>query len=397
LMSRRLLRRATMQSRRSGPAGSSEAHRPVEQQQPRRWGPGSSDRPVEHEDIGSSPSGGLPQHTEDVGLSCGKADRLLRASINKIIMSQKSFGNKLGVWSNRANVFDRAAKVAATAGRATDVTTTEWSLNADLWLRRPVNLQPRSEREDAGFFKCTPNIYTYDDKPANSLVVDFANAHVGGGCFGGGFVQEEQMVAQSSDFACQLHQKRPYIRRSSAISYEGIHMDTWWSRSVAAQKGSFAEGDIQDAPSQPLTILAVDAPQMGRGRGYGEDELCMLAKKVLLIFEVAEQMSCPVILTGLLGGGAFRNNRGLVLLLHLLCQKRDSQKVVYFHHPIFWSFCKLTEQELEENVKRSADAWLELLTAEKVTTLEGALRILLDSRLPLSNYDADLVPDREPV
>jgi len=201
------------------------------------------------------------------------------------------------------------------------------------------------------------------------------------------------MVAQSSDFACQLHQKRPWIGRSSAISYDGIHMDLWWTREAAAKKGHFEKGELQEAPSEPLTILAVDAPQMGRGRCYDRESLRMLAKKVLLIFEVAEAKASPCVLTGLLGGGAFRNNRGLVLLLHLLCQRPDSTIPVYFHHPIFWSFSDLSEAELEENVKKSADNWLEALRSSEpqVTTLGEALDYLFSKRLPLSNYDEDLV------
>ena len=42
----------------------------------------------------------------------------------------------------------------------------------------------------------------------------------------------------------------------------------------------------------------------------------MLAKKVLLIFAAADRLNSPVVLSGLLGGGAYRNNRPLVLLLH---------------------------------------------------------------------------------
>ncbi len=43
------------------------------------------------------------------------------------------------------------------------------------------------------------DIYDYRELVANSIVVDFANKNVGGGCFGNGWVQEEQMVAQSTD------------------------------------------------------------------------------------------------------------------------------------------------------------------------------------------------------
>ena len=148
------------------------------------------------------------------------------------------------------------------------------------WLKKRVNLEPQWTRRR---FECTSNIYDYRDAEAGSLVVDFANKHVGacpsltkrglgkgwktrynsqrervncvcvgvcvwdcmcvcggdtgGGCFGSGFVQEEQMVAQSVDLAARLKESREVLGSNSAYTYEGVHMDTWWTRKSAAQKG----------------------------------------------------------------------------------------------------------------------------------------------------------------
>jgi hypothetical protein len=46
---------------------------------------------------------------------------------------------------------------------------------------------------------------------------------------------------------------------------------------------------------------------------YSRQSLSYLVKKVLLIFCVAAHRRSPLILSGLLGGGAFRNNWPLVL------------------------------------------------------------------------------------
>ena len=326
--------------------------------------------------------------TEDGRLSWKKAEVLSRLTIRKAV-ADNNFGRKtLGYDGDRVSIFDKAASVARRQTREVDVVTTVWRLDGDAWLNRPVNLQSRLAREERAMFQCLPDVYSYNESPVEALVVDFANRHVGGGCFARGFVQEEQMVAQSSDFACQLKLRRPYIEYSAAISYDGIHMDTWWTRQAAAKKGGLAPGDIQDMPTGPFSILAVDAPHM-RGGTYSYSSLGMLARKVLLIFEVAEQKQSPAILTGLLGGGAFRNNRPLVLLLHLLCQTSDSPPVS-FHNPILWSFCELRVEDLQDNILRQADQWMDELRTRGVRTLKDALEWVMERSLPLSINDDDL-------
>jgi len=67
----------------------------------------------------------------------------------------------------------------------TDVVSKLWSVKAENYLKQRVNLQPRQQRKS---FRCLQGIYDYSKAPAGALIVDFAARHVGGGCFGGGFV-----------------------------------------------------------------------------------------------------------------------------------------------------------------------------------------------------------------
>ena len=305
-------------------------------------------------------------------------------------VARPDFGRQLAGGTPRGHLYDHIAGIARSrpSPKEGDVTSSVWSLGEN-WPNRPVNLLSRAQRADC--FHCSNDVYMYEHLPANTLVVDFANRHVGGGCFGKGFVQEEQMVVQSTDFAARLHSNRDYITENGAVTYEGVHIDAWWPRNAAAKKDQLGWDDIQALHSRSLTILAVDAPRMGRSRGYDRWSLEMLAKKVLLIFEIARELQSPTILTGLLGGGAFRNNRPLVLLLHLLLQEQDDPPFVLFHHPVFWSFCGRPEAELEAEILRIADVHLAHMRQRGVRTLGEALDIVMDANLPLSQNDGDLV------
>ena len=110
----------------------------------------------------------------------------------------------------------------------------------------------------------------------------------------------------------------------------------------------------------------------------------MLAAKILIIFAAAEQLHSPKIFSGLLGGGAYRNNLPLVLLLHLLLQPRSSTRPMLFHHPVFWSFSGFSKQALETNIVSGADAMMKALRDQNVTTL-------CHWRLTLSDHDMDLI------
>ena len=161
------------------------------------------------------------------------------------------------LWKNK--FFDLAAQVARTYEKKTDVISKVWSVQGDAWLQTALNLQPRVERPN---LECVADVYDYKEAPSKTLVVDFAFNKVGGGCFGNGFVQEEQIVAQSADFAAFLKGHRESLGEDNACTYEGVYMDIWWDREQAAHKGSVDFDRVQKCPSKPFTIIAVDAPMM---------------------------------------------------------------------------------------------------------------------------------------
>jgi len=306
------------------------------------------------------------------------------------MVSDASFGRRLcGRNGSRAAIYDLIAALAkrSRVPKHTDIASKLWLVEGDRFLQQKVNLRPRELRRS---FRCLPGIYDYSRAPAGSLIVDFANKHVGGGCFGHGFVQEEQMVAQSTDFAVRLHLNRESLAEHQAASYEGVHMDAWWDFDACAAKENLNKRCIQHRQSAPLTILAVDAPVMRHQQTYRRPELYMLAKKITLIYAAASGLQAPLIFSGLLGGGAFRGNRPLVLLLHLLLQPCGDERPLWFHHPVFWSFRAVGAKELEQRIVRFADALLEDLRRQGVETLGQALELILASELPLSGNDDDL-------
>lgn len=313
---------------------------------------------------------------------------LLRAAITERV-SKPRFGLYCTKAPWQEKFFDCAAEVSRKYEKTTDVVCKVWTVRSDeSWLQTRLNLQPRSERS---YLKCVADVYNYQDTPAGTLVVDFANSRVGGGCFGGGFVQEEQMVTQSTDFAVRLKSSRELIKENSACTYEGVHIDIWWTRENAAQKNALDISAVQECCSNPLTVIAVDAPVM-RGIGpYDLQALQTLAKKTFLVFKVARRLSAPCIFSGLLGGGAFRGNRPLILLLHMLLQPSQDAIHVRFHNPIFWSFSSFSIPELERAMLIKADDMLEKLREKGVTTLLDAFGEILSWQLPTSQDDRDIV------
>ena len=114
--------------------------------------------------------------------------------------------------THNGRMFDHVAALALQHGdgKHSDVVSKIWQLhwqNND-WLSCPINLIPRKDRT---IFTCFADVYDLRYAPAHTLVVDFANKHVGGGCFSSGFVQEEQLVMQSLDLAARLAAHRPFL------------------------------------------------------------------------------------------------------------------------------------------------------------------------------------------
>ena len=124
--------------------------------------------------------------------------------------------------------------------------------------------------------------------------------------------------------------------------------------------------------------------------GHGNEHLLRaLAKKTVLIFEVARQLGAPSVYSGLLGGGAYRGNRPLAMLLHFLLQRPDTE--LKFHHPILSSFSPRSVEFLEKRLKGIVDGMLAELRARGVATLGDALQVIVSWGLPTSHDDGDIV------
>eukprot|EP00756_Hemistasia_phaeocysticola_P040257 Hpha_TRINITY_DN16853_c3_g4::TRINITY_DN16853_c3_g4_i1::g.150496::m.150496 len=293
-----------------------------------------------------------------------------------------------------------------TLGRKTgDIKTTVCGLQQSALRSLPINLAPLSARTN---LECSSGIFDYrpfalgaegaararEERP---MIVDFANKHLGGGAFGQGFVQEEQMVIQSLDFVVRLCKCRDNLHPNQVLLLEGIHFDAWWDRQACAAKTDIRLDQIQHIPTVPLSIIAADAIPM---KGYRFQEtfaIEALAKKLALIFATAESGGCTTLYSGLLGGGAFRNNRPLICLLHMLLTPPDWGCKVVFHHPIFWSFTDgVHESELERRILEKAEELRIRLVREFEAkgclnpTIIDAIRALGAMRLPLSEKDKDL-------
>ena len=180
---------------------------------------------------------------------------LLRDEITALVTKQR-FGERLcGQRAKRkqVQVYNKVAAIARPRGqeKLTDINSLVWTLEGShrAWLDLPVNLARRTDREN---LCCSSKIYSYYDALAGTLVVDFANRRVGGGCFSGAFVQEEQLVMESADLATRLKTHRQILGWNQAISYEGVYMDAWWPRMQAAKKER-----IEVAKNYPLLRWAV--------------------------------------------------------------------------------------------------------------------------------------------
>ena len=69
-------------------------------------------------------------------------------------------------------------------------------------------------------------------------------------------------MTQSADFAARLLLDKTHMERNEVCTFEGIHVDLWWSKAEAARKNDFNARDAGVVATEPLTILAVDAPNM---------------------------------------------------------------------------------------------------------------------------------------
>ena len=312
---------------------------------------------------------------------------LSRADIDSLVYSE-GFGRLLTDNARRAVLFDVAASFAKRTSKCSDVISHSWMLTDSLWTFFPVHAPDPS---DCASMVLVDGVFEYSILPEGAMVVDFANRHVGGGCFSKGFVQEEQMVVQSADLAVRLHTHRPLLRDYEVISFSGIHFDAWWDGGVAMLREDMSPYAPLARPSSSLVVLAADAPRI-RSTTCGHEDVQLLATKVLLLFYAAHTMGCPSLSSGLLGGGAYRGNRPLVLVLHMVI-KASLPVPLRFHLTVLRSFSRHPPPVLQMRIRMVAEAMLRRLFQAKVTTLERAIALLSSSPLPSSHNDEDVADD----
>ena len=311
-------------------------------------------------------------------------------------VAASSFGERLCGWkSARSMLYDFVAIFARNAflEKQGDIISTSYKLVPSLgvlepWLESYINLVPRSHRSG---FVAVRDVYRPAEAVEKTVLVAFANARVGDCCFAKGFVQEEQMVLQSTDMAVRLRQSKPCLKHLEVLLLQSVYFDAWWSREAAAEKEELRRDAIEVSPSCAVNVLFANAPNMKHKTDYSLPDLRELATKICSVFAVAEAVDAPCIFSGLLGGGAFRNNRALILLLHLLLQPRDTKRILKFHLPVMRSYSSMSCAELELSLVRHADKLLSELQRLGVRTLGEALDALFGMSLRLSHCDADLV------
>ena len=132
------------------------------------------------------------------------------------------------------------------------------------------------------------------------------------------------MFNQSADLMLQLYDRKVTYRRGDvinewqAMTFEGVYFDTWWNRDACALKLDLPLGSIQWKQSESMTVIAIDAPHLHKQQYYTKQQVLWLARKIKMAYLCAIRLECSTILTGLLGGGAYRGSRPLVLLLHMV-------------------------------------------------------------------------------
>jgi|GEM_PF-2644773 len=177
--------------------------------------------------------------------------------------------------------------------------------------------------------------------------VDFANANLGGGCFGHGFVQEEKLVAEVPEFAahianhwenggCTIQTRNG--RSPNPYLLKGLHQVQEIDKKIyghktlekIAQPALLQRTLCLDTPKK-INILAIAAPDLPNSELEQQWNLVTIADNLNTLIAgftlVKEQSANPIIHSGKLGCGAFNNDAHLIYLLHCLAAQYTGVKV----------------------------------------------------------------------
>ena len=164
--------------------------------------------------------------------------------------------------------------------RQAEVVITRWRLEDQSWLGIAVDLAPRGHRKN---LTLCPVLYDYQSVAKGTLVVDFVARHVGVGCSTwDGSALSEQLDAQSGEYAVCLTDGAYELGDDDAFTFQGVTIDQCLPRGAAAGEGWVRQEDVVGCCSKPLTVIAVNAPNMVGVWAYDENNaqsLQSLAKK----------------------------------------------------------------------------------------------------------------------
>ena len=182
------------------------------------------------------------------------------------------------------------------------------------------------------------------------------------------------------------------MRPEQVVLYSGVYMDAHWDRIPVAQRLDVSNDSIEAVYESQLSILAAHAPSMLRKERHDLHDLMHLAHQILLIMHVARVRQAPDLFTGLLGGGAFRGNRPLILVLHLLFEPYVGRRTtVKFHYPILSSRSSTSTKVLEQKLLEKTCLILEDLQSSGLSSFGGVMSYLASQQFSVSEHDYDLI------
>ena len=230
---------------------------------------------------------------------------------------------------------------------------------------------------------CYRDHYDLRGATKETLVVDFADSYAGGdsimpnapGVSG-------RLQALSAEYAACLGLGRYEPGDDQAFTFRGVTVDLSMTRA----------GVMWKCLSGPTNIITVDVPKMPWGSSYNKKHshsLLTLAKKTLLVFQVARALELKSVYSGLLGAGPRCGSRPLAMLLHMLLMPDGVE--LKLHYPILWTRSTYTLRRMEDRLANIVENMLESLREKKVSTMGEALRVILTWELATSHGEFDIL------
>jgi hypothetical protein len=235
-----------------------------------------------------------------------------------------------------------------------------WNTSAGAFTLKPQKLpayfaQPFTYHRIASHNK--PDYYDYVPSPGVvDFWVDFANVYLGGGVFDEGFVQEEIMCCEMPELANAAAIKvvspnSALITRDPAGNtvlagspnplvltpvYRTIAISTdLYGRAIGQFSGDINQKLTKLQTQTPLNILAMAAPtlKVGNYKPWDVDTVHDLFNTFMAGFTLAKTVAAgnnPLINTGKIGCGDFKNDPTLVYILQLLAAEQLGLNLMFW-------------------------------------------------------------------